>query len=292
MAMSTCWTVAVAVACSAILAACGGGSSEEQAGCTHASIPSSGPGDVDHYFPVEVGRTWTYDSLDPSLGPGTKDVTVGSPTIVQGQPASVFTTTWTAGTQSGEASDVYAVRPAGVYLVSSTDEISPLDQALPELVLPFPVLVTSAMQQVTCKHLQFVEEGTTIDSDIVVYVSINSLYPSLDMNAGTFFSVAEVLTSVDLVMRSSGTTVTGHIMHVRYYAPQVGMILSSTSAEISGYTSPIEDLWLRSYTTPSPDAVPVGPRTLAAVTDRSIPSPKSPEEVALWVARRLARTYR
>lgn len=44
------------------LAACGGGGGDPvPAGtCQRAAIPSTGPGDTLHYFPAEVGRTWTY----------------------------------------------------------------------------------------------------------------------------------------------------------------------------------------------------------------------------------------
>lgn len=294
MAKSTRWTVAVAAACSVLLIACGGGSSEEKAVCTHASVPTTGPGDVDHYFPVDVGRTWTYATC--CSGPGTQTVTVSTPTTVQGEPVSVFTNTWTIdtytnGTVSGSGSDAYAVRPAGVYLVSSTDATAPLDQALPFLVLPFPVQVPDQTQQVTCQHLRLAEEGVTFDTDIVVSFRSVVIQPSMTVQAGTFTDVAYVLRVIELTMRAGGTTTTGEIGVSEWYAPGVGLIKEEATLILEGgmWTDGIE---LTSYAPLSTVGAPTGIRSLAVATDRAVPFSRSPEELALRVARRIARIYR
>lgn len=291
MADRSRWTVAVAAACSVFLAACGGGRSEEKAGCTHAAVPTSGPGDVDHYFPVDVGRTWTY-AFNDGYSQGTQTMTVGNPSTVQGEPVSVFTYTFTTATESGSGSDAYAVRPAGVYRVSSTDAASPAGQILPILVLPFPVQVTNPIQQVACQHLQFVEEGVTFDTDIVASVGISVIQPAITVPAGTFTNVAHVQATINLTMRAQGSTIQAVIYVTDCYAPGVGLISEFTMITIDGYEVGAETLYLTSYAPLTRVAAPTGTRSLAVVPNRPDPSADTSEELALRLARRLARMYR
>lgn len=291
MANRSRWTVAVAAACSILLAACGGGRTEEKAGCTHAAVPTIGPGDVDHFFPVDVGRTWTYASND-GYSQGTQTVAVGNPSTVQGEPVSVFTYTFTSGAESGSGTDEYAVRPAGVYRVSTTDAAPPAGQILPILVLPFPVQVTNPIQQVACQHLQFVEEGVTFDTNIVESVGIPAIQLAITVPAGTFTNVAQIQATIDLTMRAQGSTIKAVINVTDCYAPGVGLISEFIMTTIDGYEVGAETLYLTSYAPLTSVAAPTGTRSLAVVPNRSDPAANTSEELALRLAHRPARISR
>lgn len=279
----------VVAACAAFLVACGG-SSDPQTVCTHAAVPATGPGDVSQYFPVEVGRTWTYQTCCD--GPGTHVVTVGAPTTLQGEQVSQLEYTWTinpysGGVESGSGVDRYAVRPAGVYLVSSTDASSPVEKALPLLVLPFPVQLPEETLQVTCTHVRVSEGGTVVDADLSV--SFMSVSTGLDMTVSgslEFTDVAYVFRNVELTMRVGGATVPATIGILDWYAPGVGLIKEEVTMITAGYmgTDAIE---LSSYAPPPTAGAPAGPAALAAADDRSGPPEDAPGALALRVARRL-----
>jgi hypothetical protein len=223
-----------------LLAACGGGSKEPAASCTHEATSTTGPGDVDHHFPVEVGRTWTYVTSDED-GLGTRTVTVVAPGELAGEPVSVFevtwvTTTFTSQRQSGTLVDRYAVRPGGVSLLarSSSEGDDPvLDQLLPRRVVPFPVQASTPVKQATCTNLRLPADGATVYADVVEYLSIQTVHPTYTIEPlGAFSNVAEVWTRLELTLRSGGQTVPGWIQNTSYYAPGVGLISMYTGMQL------------------------------------------------------------
>lgn len=281
MAKTTCWTAAAA-ACSILIAACGGGGGDPPSGCSHVAAPATGPGDLSHYFPVDVGRSWTYEGRDITYGSpgtllGTAIVTVGAPGTVNGEPVSIFT----SGTTSAE----YAVRPVGVYEVSSVSD-PPLDQALPLLVLPFPVQVSAPVQVVACQHLPMVEQGQTLDVDLAVSVDVAAIQPTMTVAAGTFTNVAQVDRVADMTVRAGGQSASGTLIVNTFYAPGVGRILERSLMTIRGSTVENTRVELMSYA-PLARLSAAAP-SLAVASERSTPAAGSPEERLLRVARRLA----
>ncbi len=303
MAGTTRWTVAVAAACSVLLGACssdGGGSTEPQGVCTHAAVPASGPGDPQHYFPVDVGRTWTYEATE-STGPftppvflGTLTVTVGDPTTFRGEPVSVFTDVLTSPRgQKTSGTDTYAVRPAGVYLVAAADVDPPVDQALPELVIPFDVELTQTAA-VTCQHLRFAIEGETFDVDLVEWVWPIATVAEMTVSAGTFTDVGVVTAQLEMTLRGQGQTIGGHIEASDWYAPGVGLIheVVHVTARCYGCTVSLDILDLTSYAPVSTVTAAVGPGALDLATALSVPPADPLEALAQRAARRIARLYR
>ncbi len=249
MANSMRWTAAVVAACAVYVTGCSGGSSpaaEVAPSCNHAPIPATGPGDLDHYFPVDVGRTWTYDVRDNAGVIGTQTVTVASPTTVDGEPVSVFANAWTIGTENGSGTDAYAVRPAGVYLVASTGATAPLDQTLPALVIRFPVQdATEQTEQVACQNLRYVDETGTHVTDLVERVWTSGVLPTdTFVKAGAFAGAVLVSRHIQL---TDGDV---EIWVGDYYAPGVGLILEQAGFYAGGVAVGATGLELTSYTAP------------------------------------------
>lgn len=253
----------------AAFTACSGGGHEDSiaAGtCQRAAGASTGPGDTLHYFPAEVGRTWTYldeSSHDAAL------VTVSGTQSVGAETASVFTTTKTG---SAASSELVVKRPAGVYVLSDASAEPPFDQLYPALVLPFPVTPMPETELATCRALDvgdLDEDGKTDHADITFTLRVFSVTETATITAGSFVDVAHVQS---LARIKATTTRSGSIDVVAteddWYAKDVGRVVSLLTITIPAFAvSESATTSLQSWTVPPAAAMVAAPLAASGVAE-------------------------
>jgi hypothetical protein len=286
----TRWTLALAVA--VIGTACGGSSSKTSTGsCVRAAIPTAGPGDVSNHFPAAVGSTWHYTIDAP---PDTVTRSVTGTQLVGTETASVFTSTSSTSTTVEQV----VKRPSGVYVLADASVDPLLAPTYPSLVLPFPVAVTPATQQVSCTDLDIGDadgDGKSDRADLTSTLQVLSITDTSTVAAGTFANVAHVQTDVEMTVRATKAgTLTVHGTQDDWYAPGVGLVISRMVLTLVGYTTETQAMSLASYTIPSAAmASPGAPVSRAAARAPALPGGPGHratlEEAVLEAARRLAR---
>lgn len=273
------------------LAACGGGGGDPvPAGtCQRAAIPSTGPGDTLHYFPAEVGRTWTY--RNESSGQ-TAVMTVSGTQVVASETASVFTMT-SAG--SATSTELVVKRPAGVYVLSDQSAEPPFDTLYPSLVLPFPVAPMPETQQATCSALDMGDLDGDLrpdKADVTFTLRVFSVTETAPVAAGTFVDVAHVQS----IARVHATATTAGVLDVvvtqdDWFAKDVGRVNSLLTIAVPsiGYSEQ-ETISLQSWTVPSGAALVAAP--LAASLGAEPGRPERLEATALRVVREVLAARR
>lgn len=265
------------------LAACSsGGDDAIPAGtCRRAAVPTTGPGDTLHYFPAEVGRTWTY--RNESSG-ATALVTVSGTQAVSSETASVFTVT-SAG--SAPTTELVVKRPAGVYVLSDPSAEPPFDQLYPSLVLPFPVTPAPETEQATCRALDVGDldgDNRSDQADITFTLRVFSATETATSAAGSFVDVAHVqsLARIKAITTGAGTL---DVVATQddWYAKDVGRVISLLKITIPavGFSQQATTS-LQSWTLP-PAALVAAP--LAASASAEPRRAARLEEAALQVAR-------
>jgi hypothetical protein len=273
-----------------------GGSSSSGGTCQRAAVPATGPGDTLHYFPAEVGRSWTYgvtgmDFGTPVPAGTTTTVNVTGTQVVGGETASLFATLGSSG------SEQVVKRPAGVYVLADPSVQPPLDQLYPSLVLPFPVAPTVRTLQVQCTDIDFGDldgDGKSDRGDVTAYLSVISVTETATIQAGAFIDVAHVVTDATVTVRGTKVgTVTIVATEDDWYAKDVGRVVSRLQMSSSGMSLVDESQSLISYTLPPAGLVP--PRVLAqlpAGADRAAPPAGGAARAALGMARQLVSAGR
>ncbi len=274
--------VAFAVAVSASASSCSsGGDSTPAPACTHAAVPSTGPGDPLDYFPSAVGWTWTYrieSTGDTATMAVTGTQTVGS------EVASVFT----SSTSSDPTPTVELVveRPAGAYVLADPSETPPFDQLYPSLVIPFPVAVTPSAEQVRCSALDAGDldgDGKPDLVDLVASLRVFSITETAGVQAGYFVDVAHVQQVVHVTAHTTASgTLEIDTARDDWFAPGVGRVVSLATISADGLSSS-ETTSLVSFSRPGTVATAPGEASPAA-------APTDPAPSLAKLALRLARS--
>jgi hypothetical protein len=279
-----------------VLPGCGGSKSSSSGTCQRAAVPATGPGDTLHYFPAEVGRSWTYGVTGTDFGtpvpPGTTSVvSVTGTQVVGGETASLFTTSASSGPEQ------VVKRPAGVYVLADPSVQPPLDQLYPTLVLPFPVAPTARTLQVQCTDIDLGDvdgDGKSDRGDITAYLRVISVTETASIQAGAFIDVAHVRTDASVTVRATKYgTVAINATEDDWYARDVGRVVSRLQMSSSGISVADESHSLISYTVPTAGLAP--PRALAQVAagaDLAAPPADGAERAAMRLARQLVSAGR
>lgn len=272
----------LAVTFAAALAACGGGGDSNPVNtCERAQIPTTGPGDTLHYYPAEVGRTWTYRNETTSA---TAQVTVSGTQVVGSETAAVFTVT-SAG--SAPQTEIIVKRPAGVYVLSDPSAEPPFDKLYPSLVLPFPVVPTAETPQATCHALDVGDLDGDLKpdtADITFTLRVFSVTETATVPAGSFVDVAHVQSLARVTAKTTGAgTLDLVVTQDDWFAKDVGRVLSKLTIDVPAisYTES-QTISLQSWTAP-PAALMAAP--LAASSEVEPGHPERLEAVALRAAR-------
>lgn len=184
-----------------LLAACsGGGGSTGPAVSGKAWAPANGPGDVEHYFPCELGDRWSFNYEVSATGSGSasgvQTLEVLAPKTVLGVSAVVVADTDSAG--GGTIESYYHLSGGGVTCLGSDD---PEDLVTPRLV-PYPCLLFPAgpglVSRVHASRLPFGTDSygnpLTLETTQVIE---NVQFDSLATFAGIFTGVLKQVTSTD-----------------------------------------------------------------------------------------------
>jgi hypothetical protein len=238
--------VVALVAVAAALVSCSGGGGDGKGdpapGCTHASVPATGPGDPLNYFPSEVGWTWTY-RIQSTGGLTATSVTGTQP--YGSELASVFT--------SGSSIELIVERPAGAYVLADLTATPPEDQLYPALVLPYPVAGTPATEQVRCTSLAVGDldsDGKTDFEDVVATLQVFSALETIQVEAGSFTNLAHAQQIAYVTVRTSAHgSIAVTVTQDDWYAPGVGRVFSAIHASGGGITDS-DQMALSSWTTP------------------------------------------
>jgi len=239
------------------LAGCGGGGGDPPGSCTRAAIPTTGPGDVDSYFPADVNRTWTYQVTETGYGSYQFTNSVIGTTPVGTETAYVFTTTDTIG---GYSSQLIVKRLAGVYELSDGSAEPPLDQLYPSPVLPFPVVDQPPTLVVSCSNVAIADldgDGKGDHMDLTAYLGVHT-GETASVGAGDFTDVANVQTDLTITVNgSSGASMSITTTKNEWYAPGTGRVsvYSVLSAPAAGVYDEMS-AGLQSLFVPAVGAVP------------------------------------
>jgi hypothetical protein len=269
--------LAAIAACLAALGAC---SSDESCdpGCRRAPVPASGPGDTLHYFPAAVGWTWGYRVQETGALVSTL-VTSADP--MGGETVYAFMTYADAFT----ATELVAKRPSGAYVVAEPSAEPPFDQLYPSLILPFPVEVRPAAEQVRCSCLDLGDldgDGKSERADLSMTLEVFSVTETREVPAGSFSDLAHVQTAAHVTVRpSSGASVILDALQDDWFARDVGRVVSHVWLGGPLVPPESETLYLTSWT-PGAGAAPV---PLASGPDAA-PARTPLERAALDLARR------
>jgi len=285
--MSIRLLLAWAVIALALSTACGGDDSSGGT-CTRAPVPATGPGDALGYFPVEVGRTWTYSNQSgTTLLPETTTISVSGTEVVDGETVYLFTSS-----NPDDGTELVAKRAAGVYALADPSVEPPLDQMYPSLLLPFPVAPATRQQLVRCSDIDLGdldEDGEVDRGDIQAGLTVYSVTEPATVIAGSF-TTAHVYTDVTMTVRASSVgTVMLDGIEDDWYAPGVGLVLSLFQVTSGATQLAHETHALISYTVPGAETLPpsAGARS-AAVAPGATPRGSSVEEAALRILRQFA----
>jgi hypothetical protein len=267
------------------IAACGGGSSPT-GGCRRAAAPTSGPGDTLAYFPAEVGRSWQYQETSG----GTVTTTVTGTQPVGTETATVFTTSSTA--DPTPSPELLVKRPWGVYVLDDGTAAPVIAQTLPELIIPFPVVVSPATELVSCTSLDagdLDQDGRGDRADLVETLAVVSISETAVVPAGTFTSVAHLRKDLSMTVRSTSSgSLTIVASQDDWYAPGVGRVRMTLTVTIVGGPTSSDTIQLVSFTTPAPRLVSPAPVADATTPPARMAARLSAPDSFEAAARRLA----
>jgi hypothetical protein len=233
------------------LASCGGGGGG--GGTPSASIgfgnslpPSTGPGDVENFFPNAQGTSWNYFATvtNPLAGSPSNymdSITVTGTKVVAGQSASVFLESNPSG--SGSPAEGYYFKNAGGVAFLGTNDVTDTITAgiVPYIVGLFPV-VPGVVAHFDKNGLDF---GTDLDGDGInetVNVTLTSTiigFEPLMLGIGPFprtVKNSEALTG-SVVLSQSKIGIPFSSTSTRWSAPGIGVIKTSESATVQSTTT-------------------------------------------------------
>jgi hypothetical protein len=272
------------------LAACSSGGGDHPGSCSRAQEPTTGPGDVDLYFPADVGRSWLYSASVTQYGmPTSYQITVA---VTGTQPsgtetASIFTAT---NTQSYSAtSQLIVKRPWGVYELSDGSATPPLDQLYPSLVLPFPIVDRGPTLLMQCSNATTVDldgDGKADHVDLVANLSVHT-GETADVGAGHFDGLVNVQIDAQITAHGSslGTLVVTDTKN-EWYAAGVGRVVIGEQLSAGGQSETLS-AGLLSYFVPTAGTPPSQALAVAKESPIRADQPPSFREAGVKLAREL-----
>ena len=243
----------------ALLAGCGGGGGDESAvttdGFGNSLPPSTGPGDVENFFPNEPGSSWNYFATVTNPLPGEPafymdSVTVTGTKAVLGQLASIFLESNPYG--SGSPVEAYYYKNDGGVAFLGTNDVT--DEITPKMV-PFIVGLFPVSPGVVAKFdKNGLDFGDDLDGDGInetVNLTLTSTvigFEPISIGIGSFANTAKHNESItgSVVLSFSKVAVPFSASMTRWSAAGVGVIKSREISTVDATTS-IDDKEARGY---------------------------------------------
>lgn len=249
---------ALLVLAAVVLSNCGGGGGEAPAstGVGNTLPPSTGPGDVENFFPGTPGTSWNYfaTATDPMGGVVSTHIdtlTVTGTKNIGGQTAAVFLESNPSGT--GLPVEGYYLKNAGgVAFLGTNDPTDTLNAAIaPYIVALFPV--TSG--EVAHFDKNGIDFGDDLDGDGInesVNLTLTSTilgFEPLSIGIGSFPRTAKSREAVSGSVMLSGLriSVPFSTSMTRWSAPGIGVVKTQQSVTVESVTSG-EAMEARGYT--------------------------------------------
>jgi hypothetical protein len=238
----------ILVAGALVLAGCPGGSKKEAA-CRLARPATNGPGDVSNHFPVTTGSSWFYQARSSGPGappPSRSRVEVTGVRQVDGATVAVFSAVPLDG--QGTASEALLEKGPGGLVIHAGPEVGrPASQLYPQLLVPFPLVAGTSLEQVSCTGL---DSGSDLDGDgrnerLDARGTVKVVgEESVTTPAGTFTAMRVDL-QLTLTLRGSlGQTATTEGTESDWLAPGVGLVRSTSSTFDGLFTDETEEVLL------------------------------------------------
>lgn len=273
------------------LAGCGGGGGGGGASGTgggnapgvtgNIAAPTSGPGDVQRYFPLDAGNHWNYNLAGPSPASGAVVVyglataSVNTATVtVGGVNATVVNFADTVG--DAPSSDDFTSTGGGLTVVASNDPGNPIQsQILPVAVLTFPPL-PGPVSSVTATAIDWGQDlnnsGHHATTSFTQSISVAGS-ETVTVPAGVFPAAVKTVETISgsVLPYGASQALAYSGSETQWYAPGVGVVRSTTSVSVAGVsTGGGQDL--RGYTVAGVDhgfATPVTVTTPGTTPDLS-----------------------
>jgi len=248
------WAVAV------LVAGCGGGGGGSGGGggggFGNALPPSTGPGDVQAYFPHATGDSWSYLALSTASAgaqpvPFLDSITVSGVAAVGGVNASVFVES--NPSNSGMSLEgYYYANAGGIAYLGTNDPTDTLTRALsPYIVATFPI-GAGTVAQFSKNGVDF---GADVDGDGIHETANLSLTSAvggpqtLAIGAGQFpntVTTVETITGTVILSKNQSSVPVSQTI-TRWSAPGIGIVKTTTSVSVQSLLSTEVDE-LRGYT--------------------------------------------
>lgn len=228
------------------LTACGGGGSGVSSTNVSDSVhpQTAGPGDVEKFFPLTQGDTWTFRVTTNETGKAavtdTQTMKMTGTKTVDGYETNIMTFT---GSSGGAVEEEYYLKTgAGLYYFGSNTS-SFVDKAIiPYQAFRFPLQLDDTFVQLNSSRLDFGEdldgdgrnEGVSIRTEVKV-----AGFETVTVDAGTFPDCARIETIITetLYLSKSGTQVIATGSEIYWYAPTAGPIKKHFGYTVQGQSS-------------------------------------------------------
>lgn len=224
--------------------ACGGGGGGSDDGPPPPTVtgntfaPTTGPGDVEGYFPASLGNQWFLEYSGAESGAasvsGLLSMSVTGTKPVLGANATILYQEDVTG-ELGSVENYYGISPGGItYLGNNdaTDDLTP--RLLPWVQLLFPVNL-GTVSTVTGTNLPIGTDnaGNTLTLDVTQRVQ-NAAFESVNVPAGSFTRALKQVTTIDGTVRNlrlnQSVDISGE--EVNWSVPGVGIVKSTSSVSV------------------------------------------------------------
>ena len=203
---------------------------------------NAGTGDTENYFPVTLGKKWSYQHTKTEYGYATEfmsNISTTGTKDINGVTATIFTET--NSNNNGLTIDwLYYKDQDGITNYGNTD---PSDifttQISPYQEINFPTHDGDSFVQI---HKSNIDWGEDLDGDglnesgnILSRITIEGIEP-VPISTGTFNNCVKINTAIniELTLTYSGQTVTGTAEDISWFAPDVGPVKRSYIITVDG----------------------------------------------------------
>ena len=232
----------------ALLPGCNGGDDDSNDSTPPPTItgtgfaPTSGPGDVENFFPSSIGNQWffSYDLTEfGATSAGLSTVTITGTKPIRGVTATVLAREDAEG-GFGTLEDYYGISPGGITYLGNNDAqdtITPL--LLPWVQLLFPVNL-GTMSTVVGTNLPFGTDGSGNPVTLNVTQRIqNTAFEPVSVPAGNFARALKQVTQLDATAKSAQLNQSIDVSgtETSWVVPGVGVVKTTSTATIDVETS-------------------------------------------------------
>lgn len=209
-----------------------------------ASAPgqtSQGPGDIGNYFPFDQGDTWVYQVTEQSSGQTTNysdTIQISGTNTVNGVATTIFheTNPGNNGTPRDDyqAKDDRAVTEYGND--DTTDFLTP--QLVPYHEYKFPLGLNTSFQPINRSGVTWTQDidgdGKPETANVTATQTITSFEPVI-VPAASYTNAARIVTNLNIIitLSSDGSKTTDDSTITEWYAPDVGLVKSTSIEEIA-----------------------------------------------------------